>query len=272
VIAALSGAFARARGENRAALVAFLMAGDPSPDWTPALLRAAVAGGADIIELGFPYSDPLADGPVIQAASSRALAGGMDFEGALRCRECARDVPVIAFGYYNPLFARGVERAAREIAAAGFAGIIAADLPPEEATPLESACSNNGLALPYLIAPTTPPARIAYLAERASGFVYAVSRLGVTGADAPPASDIAARVEQIKTMSALPVVAGFGIASAAHAASVAASADGVVVGSALVDLVSRADSLASACAALESSCRKLARACRRTAEMPSVPV
>lgn len=268
----LSAVFNRAHAEDRAALVVFLMAGDPSPGWTPELLRAAVAGGADVIELGFPYSDPLADGPVIQAASGRAIAGGMDFDGALRCREGVRGVPVLAFGYYNPLLVRGVERAARDIASAGFAGIIAADLPPEEAHELESACSKNDLALPYLVAPTTPPDRISYVARRATGFVYAVSRLGVTGAAAPPASEIAGRIALIKATTDLPVVTGFGIASAEHAASVAAVADGVVVGSALVDLVSRAGSLTSAAAALETLCRKLARACRRGAEMPLVPV
>jgi tryptophan synthase alpha chain len=271
VTSGLTRAFELARAENRAALVAFIMAGDPSPDWTPALLQALVAGGADIIELGFPYSDPLADGPVIQAASGRALAAGMDFDRALACREAAADVPVIAFGYYNPLFVRGVERATCDIAAAGFVGIIAADLPPEEAGPLESACAENDIALPYLVAPTTPPARIALLAARATGFIYAVSRLGVTGADAPPSAGIAACIAQIRDVTTLPVVAGFGISSAADAAAVAATADGVVVGSALVELVSRADSLASASTALESQCRSIASACRRNAEMPVVP-
>ncbi len=271
MIGSLATAFARARAEDRAALVAFLVAGDPSPDAMPALLRAAVAGGADIIELGFPYTDPLADGPVIQSASGRAIAAGMDFDGALACAHAIRDVPVIAFGYYNPLFVRGIQRSARDLARSGFAGIVAADLPPEESALLEAACAAEGLALPYLVAPSTPLERIAAIGRRATGFVYAVSRLGVTGANAPPAADIVRRIEQVKSCTDLPCVAGFGIGSPSQAAAIAAVADGVVVGSALVAAAASAPDIPSACAAVESLCSSLSRACRRCAKMPAAP-
>jgi len=263
VSATLSSVFARARAENRAALVAYLMAGDPSLSATADLVRAAIAGGADIIELGFAYSDPLADGPTIAAAAERALAAGVTFDAILAVDARQFDVPMIAFGYWNPILVRGPARTAGRLAAAGYAGMIIADLPPEEGQAMHEACRREGLALPLLVAPTTPRQRLGKIARASTGFVYAVSRLGVTGASAHIDGGVEGLVARIKRETDLPVAVGFGISNAAHAEEVAFYADGVVVGSALVDAAARATSLPAACAAVRALCGEMSAACRR---------
>jgi tryptophan synthase alpha chain len=260
---AIDAAFARARGEHRAALIAYLMAGDPSLSATAALAGAAADGGADIIELGFAYSDPLADGPIIAASAARALSAGATFDATLAIDVRQLRVPVIAFGYWNPIFVRGAARTASRLADAGYAGAIVADLPPDEGAIMYEACRREGLDVPLLVAPTTPHARMAKIVRASTGFVYAVSRLGVTGARSDLDGGVEGHVARIKSETDLPVAVGFGISSAAQVRDVARYADGVVVGSALVDLVARAASVVDACAAVRAACSEMAAACRR---------
>ncbi len=231
--------FARTRAERRAALIGYVVAGDPDRATTLAVLEAISAAGVDLIELGIPYGDPLADGPTIAAAAQRALDGGTRMGDALalaaqaKARGCA---PVLFFTYLNPVDKYGAERFAREAAAAGAAGVIVPDVPLEEietfAPPLRAA----GLDLPLLVAPTTPDARAARIAAAATGFVYVVSRLGVTGAGhGPDVGWAQGALARLRPGTRLPLAVGFGISTPAHAAAVGALADGVIVGSALVD-------------------------------------
>lgn len=237
--AGLDEVFARARAQRRAALIAYIVAGDPDRDTTLAVIDALTAAGVDLIELGIPYGDPLADGPTIAAAAQRALRGGMRFGDSLDIVARARErgaAPLLFFTYVNPVDRFGAERFAREARAAGAVGAIVPDVPLEEldafAPPLRAA----GLALPLLIAPTTPEARAARIAAASSGFVYLVSRLGVTGARREPdVAWAAASVIRLRATTQLPLAVGFGISTAAQAAAVGAVADGVIVGSALID-------------------------------------
>ena len=260
----IASVFERCAAENRAALIAYLMAGDPSLAETPALLEAVAAGGADIIELGIPYSDPLADGPTIQAAAQRSLRAGTTFDGVLamigkldRNRVAA---PLVAFTYFNPIFVRGVERTARELAAAGFDGAIIPDLSLEEAGGTADAFARSGVPLTFLIAPTTPSERIPLIAERSSGFVYVVSRMGVTGAGRALDGSVAELVERLRPLTAKPLAVGFGVSTPEHVRAIAAYADGVIVGSALIDSVSSASDKP---AAARDLCAMLATASRR---------
>jgi len=271
MIGTIDAAFSRARSEYRAALIIYLMAGDPSLAATADLMRAAADGGADIIELGFAYSDPLADGPTIAAAGARALATGLTFESTMSLEVRSAGVPVVAFGYWNPYLVRGPERTVARLAHAGYAGAIVADLPPEEGAALHDACRREGLALPLLVAPTTPRERLGRIARASTGFLYAVSRLGVTGARAELAGGVEALVGMVKSETDLPVAVGFGISSPAHAHEVARYADGVVVGSAIIDVATRATSLAAACTAVTAACRAFSTAClRRTDALSTV--
>lgn len=260
----IASVFERCAAENRAALIAYLMAGDPSLADTPALLEAAAAGGADIIELGIPYSDPLADGPTIQAAAQRSLHAGTTFDGVLamiaRLDRNVVAAPLMAFTYFNPVFVRGVERTARELAAAGFAGAIIPDLPPEEAGATADAFAANGVPLTFLIAPTTPSERIPMIAERSSGFVYVVSRMGVTGAGRALDGSVGELVGRLRPLTDKPLAVGFGVSTPEHARAIAAFADGVIVGSALIDGISSA---ADKPAAARGLCAMLAGASRR---------
>ena len=237
-------AFARSAAEGRAALIPYLMAGDPSLAQTPALLAAACDGGADIIELGLPYSDPLADGPTIQAAAQRSLAGGASFDGVLAMARAldrkAVHVPLVAFTYYNPVFVRGLERSAADLGRAGFAGAIIPDLPPDEADDALSAFDRAGVGLTFLVAPTTPAHRVKDIADRSRGFVYVVSRMGVTGAGASLREDVAALVGRLRPLVDKPLALGFGVSTPEHARTIARFADGVIVGSALIDAIARA--------------------------------
>jgi tryptophan synthase alpha chain len=221
---------------KQAALMPYLMAGFPDRDASRRIGEAAAGAGADLLELGVPFSDPLADGPVIHTAGTRALAAGFHVVDALAlARDLSMSVPVVLMCYANPVFARGVDRFADELAAAGASGLIVPDLPLEEAPAVLSACDDRGLALVPLVAPTTPDDRLETIGRRARGFLYAVSLLGTTGERERLARSFGAVVARAAAHTDVPVAVGFGIATAAHAAEAArAGADGVIVGSRLV--------------------------------------
>lgn len=238
----LDSAFARARERATPALVPFLTAGDPSLTTTVELILALEAAGADLIELGVPFSDPMADGPVIQAASERALAAGATLAGVLdvvrRVRKSS-EIAIVLMGYYNPVFAYGSERFVHEAVAAGVDGLLLVDLPPEEAQELRRFADPAGLPLITLIAPTTPAERRTRLAGAAQGYLYYVSMTGVTGTGRIDTGAIRAEVESLKALCPVPVAVGFGITSPDDAAAVGSYADAVVVGSALVKTIDR---------------------------------
>jgi tryptophan synthase alpha chain len=233
-------AFARARGENRAAFVAYVCAGDPDFDTSVEVCRALLANGVDILELGVPFSDPLADGLTNQLAAQRALESGMTasrvFELVRRVREFS-DAPIVFYTYYNLVFANGVDAYVRAAKAAGVDGILTLDLPPEEAGDMRTACEANGVETVFIIAPTSPDERIGRIAAATTGFIYYVSREGVTGVRDQVAGNIPQAVARIRGQTKLPMVVGFGIGTRAQVAEVAAHADGVVVGSALVNCI-----------------------------------
>ncbi len=235
----IAAAFARAAAEGRGALIPYLCAGDPDRAASAAVLRAVAEAGADVIEVGIPYGDPLADGPTVAAAAQRALDAGTTVEDALDLMaqtQRAGAPPLVAFTYYNPILQFGLERFADALLAAGACGAIVPDVPLEETDAVRAAFAPRGLALPLLVAPTTPPARAAAIARASTGFTYLVSRLGVTGARREPDFGwIAARTAVLRAASALPVAAGFGISTAEHVRRVCAVADGAIVGSALID-------------------------------------
>jgi tryptophan synthase alpha chain len=230
--------FAALKAQGRTGLIPFVTAGDPSPEHAVALMHALVAAGADVIELGVPFSDPMADGPVIQHASERAIAKGVGLVDVLTWvaafRERDKETPVVLMGYLNPVEIRGYQQFANEAAAAGVDGVLLVDCPLEEASvlaPLRAA----GLQQILLAAPTTAPARMAELCEAAEGFLYYVSFAGITGAGRLSTQDIAARVADIRAHAKAPVAVGFGVKDAQSAKAIAGFADAVVIGSALVE-------------------------------------
>jgi tryptophan synthase alpha chain len=228
---------------KRAALMPYLMGGYPDLDGSRRIGEAYADGGADLVELGVPFSDPLADGPVIQAAGTRALAGGATVSGVLSVAEAlAERFPVVLMCYANLVLARGVERFCGELASAGGSGLIVPDLPWEEATDVRSACEAAGLALVPLVAPTTPDDRLTAIGAGARGFIYTVSVTGTTGERATLSDSFAAVVGRAKAHTDAPVALGFGIATPEHAAQAAdAGADGVIVGSRLVRAAGESD-------------------------------
>lgn len=238
----LRRAFAELRRRGERALIPYFTAGDPSFQATRALLLEAARRGADVIELGVPFSDPLADGPVIQRASQRALAGGVTLAGVL---ELVRDVrgeirvPIVFLTYYNPLHAFGLKAFAHAAVEAGVDGVIVADLPPEEAGPFATEARAAGLDLIHLVAPTSPPERMRLIASRSRGFIYVVSLTGVTGARAMLPPDLVEHLRQLRALTTKPICVGFGISTPEQVAAVAPYADGVIVGSAIVELVER---------------------------------
>lgn len=237
--------FRNLKDGSRKALIPFVTAGDPSLEATVPVMHALVAAGADVIELGVPFSDPMADGPTIQRSSERALARGAGLRFVLEAvrafRERDADTPVVLMGYLNPVEIRGAERFAQEAAVAGVDGVLLVDLPPEESDGFREAFSAHGIALVLLASPTTTDERLQRLLADAQGYLYYVSFAGVTGAserlDTRAATE---RLRRIRAGSAVPVVAGFGIRDAASAAAMAVDADGVVVGSALVSVLADA--------------------------------
>jgi tryptophan synthase alpha chain len=239
----IDATFARCRAEGRAALVTYVMAGDPDPETSLKVLEALPAAGADIVEFGLPFTDPMADGPAIQAAGLRALKGG---QGVVKTLELVRrfragnaDTPVILMGYYNPIHTYGVERFLGDAVEAGIDGLIVVDLPPEEDDELCLPALARGLAFIRLATPTTDERRLPAVLANTAGFVYYVSITGITGTATPDFGKVAEAVGRIRRHTALPVVVGFGVKTGAHAAEIAKGADGVVVGSALVDALAR---------------------------------
>lgn len=257
--------FAALKAAGRAGFVAYVMAGDPDGATAAEILRGLPGAGADLIEVGFPFSDPMAEGPPIQRAAQRALASGMTLAGTLgMVRDFRKDdqaTPIILMGYMNLLVTWGVEPFARDAAEAGVDGLIVVDCPPEEAGPLADALDLAGVALIRLTTPTSDDARLATIVRRTSGFVYYVSVAGVTGVKEADATAVAPHVARVRQAAGLPVAVGFGIRTPQRAAEIARIADAVVVGSALVDeiadavqknedvtqrVLSKADSLAKA--------------------------
>lgn len=242
----IAAAFESCRAQKRAALMPYFTLGYPTPALSLDILVAIAQAGADLLELGIPFSDPLADGPTIQHSTQVALEQGMNvarcLEMAAALRQRGLTQPFLLMGYLNPILAFGPARFTREAARVGADGLILPDLPPEEAGEMEALCQQQGLALVFLASPNTPPERLALVAERTSGFLYLTSLTGVTGArqTLPPAlSDFVARARSVTTK---PLAVGFGISTPEHARRVAAIADGVIVGSALIEAVRQSTS------------------------------
>ncbi len=250
--------FARLRTEGRRALMPFLMAGDPSLADTARFLVHLAAAGADLLEIGVPFSDPIADGPTNQRAAQRALAAGVRLRDVLAMVADVRPhlaQPLVILSYYNPVLRYGLEAFGRDAAAAGVDGVVVPDLPPDNGAPLRAAARAHGLDVIFLAAPTSTDARLAAVAAASSGFVYCVSLAGVTGVRARLADDIDGLVARVRRHTALPVCVGFGVSTPEQAAAVARVADGVIVGSAVVAIVERDG--AQAAPALEQFVRAL---------------
>jgi tryptophan synthase alpha chain len=236
----IQATFERLQQRGETALIPFITAGDPDLATTEELIHAMVESGADLVELGFPFSDPMADGPTIQAASERALASGTTLTGVLEMVSRVRqhtNIPIVLMGYYNPVFIYGAERFAADAARAGIDGLLLVDLPPEEDGELHGPMHQAGICLIRLLAPTTPVARVDSLIARGEGFLYYVSMTGVTGSRQVDAEAIELEVRELRRRSSLPVAVGFGISSPADATAVGSFADAVVVGSALVKVI-----------------------------------
>lgn len=236
----LAQAFERAKAQNRAAFVAYLCAGDPDLEASLAACRALLTNGVDVLELGVPFSDPLADGLTNQLAAQRALASGMTAARVLelvrRIREFS-EAPIVFYTYYNLVFSNGIEAYVKSAKDAGVDGLLTLDLPPEEGDEVLAACQKHGVDTVMIVAPTTPDARIPKITAVATGFIYYVSREGVTGVRNDKALNVPEAVGRIRRHTKLPVAVGFGISTRAQVAEIAAIADGVVVGSALVNCI-----------------------------------
>jgi tryptophan synthase alpha chain len=239
------------QAKSKKALVPFITAGDPSKESTVAVMHGLVKGGADIIELGVPFSDPMADGPTIQRSSERALERGVNtnfvFECVKKFREQNSETPIVLMGYLNPIEMRGLDTYAGQAVGAGVDGVLLVDLPPEEAAPMRVAFNAHGLKLISLAAPTTTPERLHRLANESQGYLYYVSFAGVTGASGINTEEVLSKASALRQQSKVPVMIGFGIKDAASAKSLAPAADGIVIGSALVEaLAASADPAATA--------------------------
>ncbi len=236
----LGAVFTKARDEKRAALIVYLVAGDPDAATTAAIIDA-ISPHVDLIELGIPYGDPLADGPTIAAAGQRALGAGMTLDGALALAREANargSAPILFFTYVNPIVQYGTARFAAAARAAGAVGAIVPDVPLEELDTFAPAFAAEGLAIPLLVAPTTPPSRAERIAAQSDGFVYIVSRLGVTSAGRDPdVAWIRTAIERLRPATDRPLAVGFGISTPAHVAAIGAIADGVIIGSAFIDAI-----------------------------------
>ncbi len=244
----IEAVFARARAEKRAVFMPYHAMGYPDRDATLTIIRALGEHGGELFEIGIPHSDPLADGPTVQTATYTALTQGTTVKDCLamvrELRESGMTQPFCAMTYYNPLFAYGIQRFVDDAVAAGIDGLIVPDLPPEEAEELEATCRKAGLATIYLLAPTSTDERIRSIAAHSTGFIYMVSVTGITGARTELPPDLADFVARVRRHTALPLAVGFGIGTGEQAAAVAAIADGVIVGSALVKAAAGSDSVA----------------------------
>lgn len=232
--------FEALQAKNEKALVVYLTAGDPSLDMTKELIFGLEKAGVDILEIGVPFSDPTADGPVIQAASQRALKTGTTLAGVLKMVADIRrmsQIPIILFGYFNPIFAYGVEKFAKAANEAGVDGVLVVDLPPEEASELRVYTDAVGLDFISLVAPTTGRDRLKTILQSATGFLYYISITGVTGTAAPKSEDIAREVGKIRKLTKMPIAVGFGISNAVQAKEIGSIADGIVIGSPVVKLI-----------------------------------
>ncbi len=262
----IGDAFARAKDDGRATLVIYLCAGDPDLATTEDLVVAAAESGADVIELGVPFSDPTADGPAIQRAAERSLRGGTTLAKVLTSVSAIRtrtEVPILLFGYYNPILAYGERKAVDDAAAAGADGFLIVNLPPEDSDGLRLPAIEHGLDYVPLIAPTSEDARIAQAGKAATAFVYYVSMTGVTGATATDLASASVRAGELQRAIGRPVALGFGVKTAEDVATVAGKVDGVVVGSAVVRAVEDADSPDAAIAAVRELVASLASGLRR---------
>jgi len=248
--------FAELTASGKKAFVSYVMAGDPDYDTSLEIVKGLPAAGVDIIELGLPFTDPMADGPTIQLAGQRALAAGMTLERTLQMardfRQMDDTTPIVLMGYYNPIYSRGVETFLKDAKEAGIDGLIIVDLPPEEDDELCVPAQAAGLNFIRLATPTTDDKRLPRVLQNTSGFVYYVSITGITGAAVAQAGDVAPEVARIKSATDLPVIVGFGIKTPEHAQSIAQIADGAVVGSAIVERIANGDSPAQVLAFVKS--------------------
>lgn len=262
----LKNRFAALKAENRAALVTFITAGDPNYATSLAILKGLPDAGADVIELGMPFTDPMADGPAIQLANIRALSGQQDMLKTLEMvrefRASNQETPLVLMGYYNPIFAYGVARFVADAKAAGVDGLIVVDLPPEHNDELCDPAQAVGIDFIRLTTPTTDDQRLPKVLNGSSGFVYYVSVAGVTGAGAATMEHVEQAVARLRRHTALPVCIGFGIRTPEHAAEIARRADGAVVGSALIDKIANAASSEEAINGVLTLCRELAEGVR----------
>ena len=262
----LQNRFAELKAENRAALVTFITAGDPDYTTSLSILKGLPDAGADVIELGMPFTDPMADGPAIQLANIRALAGKQGMRQTLQMvrefREGNQSTPLVLMGYYNPIFVYGVERFISDAKEAGVDGLIVVDLPPEHNDELCEPAQSAGIDFIRLTTPTTDDQRLPTVLNGSSGFVYYVSVAGVTGAGAATMDHVEQAVARLRRHTDLPLCIGIGIRTPEHAADVARRADGVVVGSALVDQIAKAESPAQAIDGVLSLCAQLAEGVR----------
>jgi tryptophan synthase alpha chain len=256
----ISRRFAELRRTGEMGLVAYITAGDPSLEATEKFVIALAEAGADVIELGVPFSDPIADGPVIQRASERALRSGTTLAGVLALVKSLRaksDVPLVLFSYFNPVLQMGLEKFAEAAKAAGADGVLITDLTPEEAGEYRAAMSAHGLDTIFLAAPTSPDERLARIAEASSGFLYLISRTGVTGPKDQLADELPSLARRVRRVTQLPIAIGFGISLPGHVSLLGGLADGAVVGSALVEEIERAGSVDAAAAALAARVKLL---------------
>jgi len=252
--------FQKLRESGSMALVAYITAGDPSLEATTSFVLALAAAGADVIELGVPFSDPVADGPTIQRASERALRAGTTLTGVLDVVRAVRkksEVPLVLFSYYNPILQRGLERFAADAAAAGADGALVTDLTPEEAGDYRAAMQARSLDTIFLAAPTSPDARLEIIARASTGFLYLISRTGVTGTKDTMPDDLPNLVRRARRFTQLPIAVGFGVSLPGHVSLLGGLADAAVVGSALVEEIERAESVEAAARALGDRIRLL---------------
>lgn len=242
----ITRAFEQARSEGRPVMIPYVTEGYPELDSSPAVVKALIDGGADIVELGIPFSDPIADGPTVQRAGQRALNNGFTpahaFATVAELREDGVDVPIIFMGYYNPVYAYGLDAYVAECARVGVDGLIVPDLPPEESDPLLEACVKHQVHLIYLLAPTSTPERVEAVLQRANGFIYLVAATGITGARTTFQAGLADYVARVRRHADLPLAIGFGVSTRAHVLEAEKLADGVISGSALIDRLERASS------------------------------